>query len=109
MREAQYTIKYFGWYSNPRENSDKIWGWCEVEGKIYNFWGKRGGSLQFKRHPDGWYGSSECNSKRWDKEAKGYGDHTANIEAVYPDFHREFKKQLATARMLGKVLSESFE
>lgn len=120
MSGAEYQIRYFGWYSNPAENSDKVWGFCEVEGKIYNFWGKRNGSLQFKRHHNieyqTWYGpriwekaEADCRDLASAKSKKGYKEiAVSNIESVYADFHKEFKKQLATARMTGKVKSEEF-
>jgi hypothetical protein len=37
----EYDLKFFGWCHNPAKNNDKIWGWIEIEGKLYNFWGRR--------------------------------------------------------------------
>ncbi len=41
---VDFAIKAFLWYKDPdagKKGSDKIWGWVEVEGKLYNFWGRR--------------------------------------------------------------------
>ena len=48
--ENPYKIKWVGW--NNEGNSDKVWGWLEMnDGRKYCFWGRRGKTLQFKHHP----------------------------------------------------------
>jgi hypothetical protein len=108
MLEVQYIIHCFCWFCNDK-GSDKIWGWCEIEGKIYNFWARRGKNLQFKRYSDsGWWDAEDlCVTKAREKIQKGYIKiEPEQIESVYQDFHHEFKKQLFTARITGKVRDE---
>ena len=47
--ENPYEVKWLGW--NNEGNSDKVWGWLEMnDGRKYCFWGRRGKTLQFKHH-----------------------------------------------------------
>jgi len=118
--KAAVEFKFFGWYYDPKNNNDKIWGWCVVEGKYYNFWGRRGTDIEslkkikFKRH-DQVYNSSDLRSKTNDKVKKGYrsidcrldesGNHI-EVEKVYPGFESHCRDQLAYARLTGSVLGE---
>lgn len=114
---VDFTIKAFLWCKDPdagKNGSDKIWGWVEVEGRLYNFWGRRPESadtrkkLTFKYNP-GRYGASDLQTLTQKKESgKGYvripvnkisdGSYPA-IEAVYPNFVKSFQNQLMMAKL----------
>jgi predicted DNA-binding WGR domain protein len=116
---VQFQIKQFLWYKNEAENSDKIWGYVDVDGKIYNFWGKRADldgkkKLTFKRWLGRW-GEAEVQDKAREKRRKGYKDvdsqRTADgeypgIEGCYQGFVKSFKNQLMMARLTGNVMGE---
>ena len=118
--KAAVDFKFFGWLQDQEKNSDKIWGWCVVEGKFYNFWGRRGTTpdgmkkIKFKRHERN-YGNSELRDLTSTKVRKGYtsvscvqdsnGVHT-EIEKVYPGFEDHCRDQLAFARLTGSVKGE---
>lgn len=118
---VQYDIKFFGWMFNAAENNDKIWGWIEIEGKLYNFWGRRdnggdGKAIKFKRHDTGWDGRHDLQTLTRGKERKGYkamslqraadGTYPA-IDEIYPNFQAHMKKQLMFARLTGTVKNEA--
>jgi predicted DNA-binding WGR domain protein len=118
--KASVDFKFFGWYNDPEKNSDKIWGFAVVEGKFYNFWGRRGTDseslkkIKFKRH-ERLYGTSELRDLTSTKVRKGYtsiscatdkdGAHT-EIEKIYPGFEDHCRDQLAFARLTGSVKGE---
>ena len=121
---VEYEIKFFGWAYNEASNNDKIWGWVEVAGKLYNFWGRRafkeGKNLNFKRHANNWDGNYDLKQLTRKKMNPGggkvpykevpntrnsEGNHPA-IDAIYPDFTAHFKKQLMLARLSGTVRGE---
>lgn len=114
---VDFTIKAFLWCKDPdagKKGSDKIWGWVEVEGKLYNFWGRRAESadtrksLTFKYNPGRW-GASDLQTLTQKKvRDKGYVQIPVNktadgeyptIEAVYPNFVKSFKNQLMMAKL----------
>lgn len=124
--DASVEIKFFGWAFNEAENNDKIWGWVVVEGKLYNFWGRRadldaekGKKLSFKRHEKRW-GTNELHQltrkKMYPSGGKtpyrsipctqDYEGRYTDIEKVYPNFGAHFKKQLMFARLTGTVMNE---
>lgn len=125
MSGVDFEIKFFGWAHNPAENNDKIWGWVDVNGKLYNFWGRRafdeGKKLNFKRHENSWDGNYDLKRLTQKKQNPGGGKTpyraiglTRNpdgaypdIEAVYTGFTAHFKKQLMLARLTGTVKGES--
>jgi predicted DNA-binding WGR domain protein len=115
----EYELKFFGHYHDPDKNSDKIWGWVLIEGKMYNFWGRRdiqgvGKAIKFKRH-EGMTGRYDLRELTGKKERKGYrsislirspeGDYTA-VDAVYPGFIDNMKKKLMFERLTGRVRGE---
>ena len=123
---ADIDIKFFGWAHDPAENSDKIWGWVNVEGKLYNFWGRRGTAdkpknLSFKRNENSWDGNKSLRRLTEKKMYPSGGklpyrsipcyrasDGTfPGIEAVYPGFSDHFGKQLMYARLTSSVRGES--
>jgi hypothetical protein len=120
-------IKFFGWARDEAVNSDKIWGWVQVEDKIYNFWGRRMTAedpskvkhLKFKRHDTRW-GAEELKRLVRKKMNPG-GSKTpyksvpctrnddgvyVDIETVYPNFGAHFKKELMYARLTSTVKGE---
>lgn len=116
---VNFEIKQFLWFYDPAKNNDKIWGYVDVEGKIYNFWGRRADldgkkKLSFKRWAGTW-GAYDAQDKAREKKRKGYKEVNAQrdsageypgIEACYPNFVKSFKNQLMLARLSGRVLSE---
>lgn len=113
---VDFTIKAFLWFKDPNagaKGSDKIWGWVEVEGKLYNFWGRRAEAadtrkhLTFKLNPGLW-GAHDLQSLTRKKQDKGYQNIPCNrlddgsyptIEAIYPNFVKSFKNQLMMAKL----------
>lgn len=114
---VDFTIKAFLWCKDPdagKKGSDKIWGWVEVEGKLYNFWGRRPEAadtrkhLTFKFNPGRW-GAQDLQTLTQKKiNSKGYQQIPVNktsdgeyptIEAVYPNFVKSFKNQLMMAKL----------
>ena len=120
---ADIEIHFFGWAKDPVENADKIWGWVNVEGKLYNFWGRRGTEekqkkINFKRNSNNWQGNHELR-RLTEKKMHPSGDKTpyksipcsrnadgvwADIDAVYPGFSKHFGKQLMYARLSDSVI-----
>ena len=117
---VDFTIKAFLWFKDPdagKKGSDKIWGWVEVEGKLYNFWGRRSEAsetrkhLTFKYNPGRW-GASDLSQLTRKKVDKGYTSIPVNklpdgsyptIEAVYPGFVKSFKNQLMLAKLSDNI------
>ena len=118
--DLQYELKFFGHYHDPAKNSDKIWGWILIEGKMYNFWGRRdltgdGKSLKFKRH-EGMTGRYDLTDLTNKKQRKGYRSISCErdgedcypaVEECYPNFVAHMKKQLMFARITGTVRNEA--
>lgn len=119
--KAKLEFHFFGWFFDAAKNNDKIWGWFEVEGKLYNFWGRRGNEdamkrVKFKRHENvRWYGNSALSSTARSKEAKGYKSISCQadseggypeIERVYPGFLAHVRKELMYGRLTGTVRGE---
>lgn len=122
----KFEIKQFLWCFNEAENNDKIWFFVDVEGKIYNGWGRRadldaerGKKLIFKRWP-GQFGDRAAAKKAESKlrpsggkepykpipvnrDADGNYPH---IETIYPNFVKHFQNQLMLARLTGTVMGE---
>ncbi len=124
--KAKFDVKFFGWAFNEALHNDKIWGWVEVEGKLYNFWGRRtdldaetGKKLKFKRHMTRW-GTSELEDLQRKKMHPSAGKTPyksvpcsrdengvyTEIEKVYKDFGKHFPNQLMLARLTGHVMGE---
>jgi len=101
---ADMTIGFFGSYINPKENSDKVWGWINVEGTPYTFWAKRGARMNFKHHES--FESARNQARQ--KAKKGYREvfDPDEIERLYPDFNKICQRHLFNAKMRGKVISE---
>lgn len=116
---VNFTIKQFLWFKDDAKNSDKIWGFVDVEGKIYNFWGRRADldgkkKLTFKRWPGTW-GEYDARDKANEKKRKGYKEVDSQrnsageypgIEGCYTGFVKSFKNQLMLARLTGTVKGE---
>lgn len=118
---VKFEIKAFLWYYDPSNNNDKIWGYVEIEGKVYNFWGRRADlsiegkkKLSFKRW-NGTWSIYEAEDKAREKIKKGYKkiDTSRNadgeypeIERVYKNFIKSFQNQLMFARLTGTVKGE---
>lgn len=114
----EYEIKFFGWAYNPSQNHDKIWGWVKVGEKIYNFWGKRADlgeskSLKFKAHNASENELDKLTRKKTSQNrdtpyaaiplTKSENGSYIDIEKVYPDFDKSFRKQLFKSVISGKV------
>jgi hypothetical protein len=120
---VNFAIKAFLWCKDPdagKAGSDKIWGWVEVEGNLYNFWGRRPDSaetkkkLTFKLNPGRW-GASDLQALTHAKQrTKGYKNIPArrdvqggypDIEAIYPNFVRSFQNQLMLAKLGDNIMN----
>lgn len=119
--KAKIVFHFFGWYFDATANNDKIWGWCDVEGKLYNFWGRRGTDvdsmkrLKFKRNSAAWHGNHDLRRTANAKESKGYRSIPVTmdaeggfpeIEKVYPGFLAHIRKELMYGRLTGTVRGE---
>lgn len=117
---VELELKFFGHYYDPIKNNDKIWGWVLIEGKMYNFWGRRdpkeaGKSIKFKRH-EGYHGKSDLTGLTRTKVNKGYkaisldrdaeGNYPA-VDEIYPNFVKNMKGKLMFERLTGRVRNEN--
>jgi hypothetical protein len=117
---AKFTIRAYLWCKDEKagkRGSDKIWGYGEVEGRLYSFWGRRAESdekkfLRFQIH-EGRYADDELSDKALDKIRKrGYArvscdhqdDQYPEIEKIYPNFTKSFQKQLVFAKLADTVM-----
>lgn len=119
--KVEFEIKSFLWYYDPANNNDKIWGYVEIGGKVYNFWGRRADlsiegkkKLNFKRWAGLW-STYDAERKAREKIRKGYREigcsrtedgEYPEIERVYKDFVKSFQNQLMFARLTGTVKGE---
>jgi len=101
---AEMSVGFFGSYIDPKENSDKVWGWLNVEGTPYFFWAKRGARMNFKRADS----FEDARTKARSKTKKGYREvfDEVEIEKLYPEFFKISQRQLFNAKMRGRVLNE---
>ena len=118
--EANYTLHFLGWCFNAAKNNDKIWGFIEMHnappadpkrpwdrprGSLYNFWGKRGKTLQWQRHYGQWGGGTDLEklqrNKARVKEYIEYPEDRAN--ELVPDFKEYLAKQFVMAKFSGKI------
>lgn len=126
-----YEIKFFAWCKEG--TSDKIWGYVEFKnapeppagqrrwtwqrpepGSVYNFWGRRGKHISFKRH-FGLYDLENLESLAR-KKLHPSGDKLpykkiaiADIEKICPGFAEEFENQLLAAKWSNQVKSDDTE
>lgn len=100
-----YQFKFLGWMKEG--TSDKVWGYIKLEsGSYYNFWGRRGKTLRFKRHTGHWR-DWELDNLADKKLAKGYKKLTeAEIEVISPGFAEEFGSQFVMAKFSGTILTD---
>lgn len=102
-----FTINFFGWC---REGGhDKVWGFVTAtHGTLYNFWGRRGKSLTFKRY-DGQWSDPKIKQLAANKTYKyrpsgAYQEVPVDqIETIAPGFTDEFTPQLVAAILFGKL------
>lgn len=90
---------FIGWYNDPKENHDKVWGIIKLkegtdgrwgEHDYVSFWGRRGKKLQTKMIKDvAWHIEDVINKK----VQKGYrGIDYENLNVVYPKFQQDLEK-----------------
>jgi hypothetical protein len=115
-----YKVHFVGWCYRPATNNDKIWGFIEFDngangqrGSLYNFWGKRGGTLTFERH-FGWWGKDELEGRQREKANKKgyveYGPHCARgYDAIQEGLLDYIEKQFTLAKFSGKVRKDDTE
>jgi hypothetical protein len=114
---SNYTFEFLAWCDE--KGSDKVWGYIRLRDDneyLYNFWGRRGKKLTWKRYPfdrqhvfDGkhlcWRAlpltiSQELESKGRQKLSKGYQQVDLNdIETATPGFTDEFENQFVLAKL----------
>jgi hypothetical protein len=114
---GNYSFEFLAWCHE--KGSDKVWGYIRLRDDneyLYNFWGRRGKKLTWKRYAfDGYYyynstlrqtvlgrydTCSELQMKGQQKLAKGYQQVDLNdIEAVTPGFTEEFESQFVLAKL----------
>lgn len=100
------TVNFFGWCSEGEH--DKVWGFVTTEGgTLYNFWGRRGKTLRFKKYEGSW-GQKELEKKSREKvkpRPSGQYDEVevSQIPNVVPGFLDELERDIAMAVMFDKV------
>lgn len=87
-------FRFIGWFNDPKENHDKVWGVIRLDSDIYNgkvaiFWGRRGKKLQTKVDVS----SNKLDKLIWKKQSNGYQKiDTTKLEKVYPEFRSDLEK-----------------
>jgi predicted DNA-binding WGR domain protein len=107
-----YAINFFGW--NNTEGHDKVWGYVTIgEGstaELYNFWGKRGKRLAFKKFPTGYGSAFELSKLSKKKAEKGYQEYSvAEIDKVCEGFIDQFEKELTLAKLFDNFRGRPVE
>ena len=101
-----YKVIRLAWCKTDK--NDKIWGWIALGSEDdvgYNFWGRRGAKLTFKRYPR--YSRDTLYALYESKIRKGYRDTTlAKLEAAEEGFTADFEKQFTLARMFDQFHGE---
>lgn len=100
---SSFTFMWVGWCKE--DNHDKIWGYIKLNesGAYYNFWGRRGKTLRFKRH----FGKWDLEDLTHAKRNKGYVMRTPqNMAAIWPNFEDDFATQFVMAKLAGKILTD---
>ena len=100
-----FKFLFLGWMKEGTH--DKVWGYIKLDsGSYYNFWGRRGKTLRFKRHPGTWsdYDLRDLAQKKLDK---GYLRMTEEaLEVSTPGFGEEFGSQFVMAKFSGAIMSD---
>lgn len=99
---ANVRIQKIGHYYDMVENSDKIWGYANVNGTLFSFWGRRGKTLSYQEIP-GPGAEGKAASKWGEKRRKGYDDVTDYAERVIPGAMDYVVAYLIDALVDGKV------
>jgi len=100
-------MMWIGWYQ--QDASDKIWGWFlpnaddipgDASGRCWVFWGRRGGTMSFKRDV---YGMTLLRTQH-SKEGKGYKaiDRTKLLE-IWPGFDDDLASRLTWCVLTDRV------
>ncbi|RYD64497.1 MAG: hypothetical protein EOP83_09615 [Verrucomicrobiaceae bacterium] len=101
---AMYEFGFLGWCKD--KSHDKVWGWIVLGDArtSYNFWGRRGATLTWKRYDAA--GAPLDRLKR-EKVAKGYREVPLDaIEQQTPGFTDEFERNFTMARLMNKFHGE---
>jgi hypothetical protein len=101
---AMYDIVWMGWCYNPSENNDKIWGYIRMKNTNahYSFWGKRNGTIKFKRLADQW----EATETKTKKDGRYKRQTLDQMCVVFTDFVDKFEGDYAIAKLSGKIKTE---
>jgi hypothetical protein len=98
-------FKFIGW--NCHDNHDKVWGFFTVDESVtyrqpcYIFWGKRGGSMRFKKDVIG----SAIYGLESSKMKKGYDRISeAQLLKIWPDFYDDLEARLSWLTLANKVM-----
>lgn len=92
----QYTFTHLLW--NTSGSSDKIWGVIDLPSSqtFYNFWGRRGAKLTFKRYDR----YQKLGTLAKNKQLSGYRAVTAaELVEHDPEFLIDFERQFVVATM----------
>lgn len=95
-----YEVYWVGWVNEG--NHDKLWGVLKSANgnTFYNFWCRRGATMQFKKVDSPAYRH---------KEKKGYKQITPDkLDEIYPTFMQEAEMKLVFANLSG-AFAESQE
>ncbi len=85
--------EFLGWYNDPSEGHDKIWGMVRQQGQAITFWGRRTAKLTFKQVDD-----ATAESQIRQKRSKGYRDTTPEIlMGLDPTFQDRFDEGVILA------------
>jgi predicted DNA-binding WGR domain protein len=101
---ANVNIQKIGHFFSETDysDSDKIWGYADVNGTLFSFWGRRGQTLSYQEIP-GPQAAAKAEKKWREKRAKGYDDVTDRTERVIPGAMDYIVTYLIDALVDGKV------
>lgn len=110
MVDTTVNIQMFLWCHIPEKNNDKIWGFAEVAGKYYCFWGRRGSAEALKaikfKHDDNYLRLEDIGRHKMRKQYKSISVEPSNgnypeIEKIYSGFVNHIRQELVFARLSG--------
>ena len=100
-------MMWVGWYKQG--TSDKVWGWFlpnaddtadAGDQRCWIFWGRRGGTMSFKRDT---YGAELVRTQRG-KESKGYKPISrAELVEIWPAFEEDLASRLTWCVLTDNV------
>lgn len=97
----QIDFRWIGWMKEGTH--DKVWGYFQLDNKLFCFWGRRGKALSFKDHGAAW-NTYTLEKLRRQKENKGYKQTDRfQMFTIFPHFEEDVEKRLSFCMLADKV------